>query len=586
LPGPQIKALSDKCSDTETNSCEWANLHSDAAVSATCPNCGVQADQSVILTTSWPRAGGGQTQADLLRCRSCGCGFFHDVPTADYEQMQTGGEGALAFYLQQGAGLWGIASNLADLGRPAETSLLEIGCGFGFGLDFARRALGWQVRGLDPSPLAAAGRTLLGLPIESRYLTLNDPELSGRFDVVMASEVIEHVPSPLAFAQTLRSALRDGGTLVLTTPDVDAARPNTPPGLLVPLLSVGFHLVLQSQQSLAWLLKQAGFTEVEVRRTGGASLIARARNGGAAEFWPFAPDRGVYRRYLTDAADAVEAVGDLWFGLTARAYREAVNAVDQQAADQLWQKFSTACRQRFGHDPEAAPDHAAMALEALARHEPLCLGPVLLHRGFHLLQSGQGRIVAEPVFLRAAAACNRLRHALQRIGTDDGDAEDIAWVAEAEALLCAAERGAADTPARFVAIGTAPADSASAGVTGRTASFTRRIYVSLVNAGSYAAADELAACVAAVRALPPATIHGDDALDVLFCAGVRELQRDPPDPAAGLALLRELQAASAVARAAGRAGSATGLVQPAREAEILALKMLGEPAAADPGGGR
>ncbi len=291
-------------------------------------------------------------------------------------------------------------------------------------------------------------------------------------------------------------------------------------------------------------------------------------------------DREVYRRYLADAAGAAETAGDLWFGLTARAYREAVNAADQQAADRLWQSFAAACLQRFGCAAEAMSDERNIALETLARREPLCLGPVLLHRGFHLLLAGQGRSIAEPVFLRAAAACRRLRHALRRIGADDGDAEDIKWVAEAEAVLCVAERGASDAPARFAAIGIAPADTA-----GRTASFARRLYVSLVNAGSYTAADQLAACVAAVRALPPATIRTDDALDVLFCAGVRELQRDPPDPAAGLALIRELQAASAAARAAGHAGSATGLIQPACEAEILALQMLGQREAADSGGG-
>jgi len=83
-----------------------------------------------------------------------------------------------------------------------------------------------------------------------------DAALSGQFDVVMASEVIEHVPSPPAFVRTLSTALRDGGTLVLTTPDVEAVGPDTPHGLLAPLLSIGYHLVLQSKRSLEAVVVQ------------------------------------------------------------------------------------------------------------------------------------------------------------------------------------------------------------------------------------------------------------------------------------------------------------------------------------------
>lgn len=547
-------------------------------IAAPCPNCDSSAKKRPIL-----RVGGLGSGTALLRCPDCGCGFAHPPTLADYDAEPVGGEAALAFYLQQGAGLWGIAANLAALGRPAGARMLEVGCGFGLGLDFARRALGWEVLGLDPSPFAAAGRSQLGLPIESRYLASRDAALHGQFDVVMASEVIEHVASPPDFIRTLWAALREGGTLLLTTPDIGAAGPDTPPGLLAPLLSVGYHLVLQSEGSLAALLRGAGFTDVVVHRSGGASLVARGHRGVARP--PSAvSEADQYHRYLQAAAAAVQGDGDLWFGLVARSYREAVNKADHAAADATWRDFSGACRRRFDRDPEAGlpiPGGVIATLEDLAGQEPLCLGPVLLHRALHRMLLGEPRSSVESVFVAAVAACERLRAALQRIGTDDGDAEDVAWVARAEGILCAAERGAGDVPERIAALGPAPGDAASIreGRGRRANSFKRRAFVSLVNAGTLDAAGHLIDVVAAteVRSVS-GSILADEELDVLYCAAVRELQLAAGSAERALALLRILGTACAASRSAGQlTGSAVTLAAPARDAEILALECLGRP---------
>jgi SAM-dependent methyltransferase len=566
------------------DSIEWLADIAAAPIAAVCPNCGSGGEKRPVLRTGWPGKTSGLGTVTLLRCPDCGCGFVHPVELADYGAEPAGGEAALAFYLQQGAGLWGITANLAALGRPPGTRLLEVGCGFGFGLDFARRALGWDILGLDPSPFAAAGRRQFSLPIESRYLAPDDAALRGQFDVVMVSEVIEHVASPPDFIRTLRAALREGGTLLLTTPDIDAARPDTPRGLLVPLLSVGYHLVLQSAASLATLLREAGFAEILVRRSGGASLVAQGRRG-TARLAPAVTGGDQYHRYLQAAAVAVQRDGDLWFGLVARSYRQAVNKADRAAADADWMAFAAACRRRFGFDPDAAqvPSAATDTLEQLAEREPLCLGPMLLHRALHRMLLGTPRSSVEPVFAAAVKACERLRAALQRIGTDDGDAEDVAWVGQAEELLCAAERGAPDVPERMAALGPAPGDAGSGpgGRSGRADSFKRRAFVSLVNAGSLDAAGRLVDVVAAIEArLAPDGENGgvlaDDELDVLYCAAVRELQLAAGSAAQGLALLRMLGAACAASRNAGHVtGSAVTLVGPARDAEILALERLG-----------
>ena len=95
---------------------------------------------------------------------------------------------------------------------------------------------GWRTVGVDPSPLAAAGKTALDLDIRPIYADA-DTALGGPFDVVYGSEVIEHVPTPHDFLKICRAHLAPGGVLVLTTPDGDDIRPDVPASALLPILS-------------------------------------------------------------------------------------------------------------------------------------------------------------------------------------------------------------------------------------------------------------------------------------------------------------------------------------------------------------
>ena len=117
--------------------------------------------------------------------------------------------------------------------------------------------------GIDPSHYAREGAALLGADIRKDYLTA-ETDLGEPFGLVVASEVIEHVPDPDGFLQVLRRWLRPGATLVMTTPDADAIQPGAGEAELVSILAVGTHLVLFSAQSLELALRRAGFAHVEV----------------------------------------------------------------------------------------------------------------------------------------------------------------------------------------------------------------------------------------------------------------------------------------------------------------------------------
>ena len=538
---------------------------------AACPVCGGRAAKPRLLAAPLPD---GRT-ATLLRCPACGAGFFHPEPRPDYAAEPAGGGAALAFYLQQGAGIHAIIARFgAWLGAPPRR-LLDIGCGFGFGLDFARRMLGWEVRGYDPSPAAAAGRAQLGLPIVPAEFRPETAE--ARYDIVLCSELLEHLPDPAGFLAALPRCMADDGVLLLTTPAIEAAQPDTPPGLLLPLLSLGYHLVLQSAESLAALLRRAGFAQVSVQRQG-ATLLAMAGLGPAPLPADSALPRAAYRGYLRAARAAVAPPGDLWLGLTARAFREAAIAAEDAEADALYAEFAAACRDRFGRDPTTPAAPAATDLAALAASEPLCGAGVLLHRGQQAVRRGTPRAEAEPLFHAAIAAADRLRAALNAIGSDDGDAEEVAREARSELLLGAAEQDAPDLPARLEALRPALATPP-----GRAERLLRRCFVTLVNRGHRDGARRLAGAVRASLAEPLAGAAAplpDDALDALYCLGTLELQPGG-EAARALEPLGALRRRCVAASHQGATGSARILLWPALEAETLALRVLGRAAEAE-----
>lgn len=95
--------------------------------------------------------------------------------------------------------------------------ILEVGCGCGDLLQVLERR-GYQGVGIDISEeaLAVAAAGLTGGRFTVAHCTPG--ELREEFDVVVASEVMEHYHDDALFLQQLRERLRDGGQLLLTVP--------------------------------------------------------------------------------------------------------------------------------------------------------------------------------------------------------------------------------------------------------------------------------------------------------------------------------------------------------------------------------
>ena len=442
----------------------WPNLQPPKTIGLDCPNCGLASEKPLHLTVNFATPDHPMRHLPLLRCDDCRCLFYQDQTPPDYAEGAMLGRGRVAFYLQQGAGLSLITRPLARVCKPPGSRYLEVGCGFGFGLDFATRANGWHGTGIDPGQIASVGAKLLGVPIEQRYLGGSEPQWDARCDVVMASETIEHVPSPAGFLRTLRRALRPGGVLILTTPNGDELEESTSAGLLIPLLSPGLHLVFQTRDSLGRLLGEAGLEHAMIE-TDGTSLVAYASDRAFTLENDPTVLHAAYCNYLELRAASVPPGSDLSFGFAGRLLAEAVNHGDMARAARSADSLREVCRARFGFDLATLsklPDEATRAsLERLADLMPLNLGAVLHADATRRLAGGAARATLAAPFGLAAEAAGAVRRALGELAMDDAMSEAVGWAAQAEALICAAEAGRPDAPARLRGLPAAPGDAAT-----------------------------------------------------------------------------------------------------------------------------
>ncbi len=185
-------------------------------MSGACPGCG-SADSRTVLTL---KEASGKDNG-LVRCRRCSLVRAGRMPSASdlaayYERYSYDGELAWAVPHATTVSLDRLARQLAayyELGR-----LLDVGCGAGAVLT-VMASHGWTVEGSDLSEVAVARLRAAGQ--EVHHGSLEQLSLgAGRFDVILMSELIEHLPDPRPTLAAAHRLLRPGGALFLTTPNI------------------------------------------------------------------------------------------------------------------------------------------------------------------------------------------------------------------------------------------------------------------------------------------------------------------------------------------------------------------------------
>jgi 2-polyprenyl-3-methyl-5-hydroxy-6-metoxy-1,4-benzoquinol methylase len=102
-------------------------------------------------------------------------------------------------------------------GRLPKTRMLDVGCGSG-GFVRAGQMTGWQAFGIDLSESAIAVAHRFGLDC-SRTDFFDATLDCHEYDLIVMSELIEHVPRPSRFLERARDLLAPGGIIYLTTPN-------------------------------------------------------------------------------------------------------------------------------------------------------------------------------------------------------------------------------------------------------------------------------------------------------------------------------------------------------------------------------
>jgi len=193
---------------------------------------------------------------------------------------------------------WESASPLADhsynlpaiksLLPPGKLNILDAGCGNGF-IAGQLSEMGHQVTAIDLSEdgvdIAKKKYPNVRFEVHSVYTELND--LIDQVDVVVSSEVIEHLYYPQRFLKNVYSVIREGGCLILTTPYHGYLK-----NLALSIFNKwdshhtvdweGGHIKFFSEKTISSMLKESGYNSVEFNNAGRIrwlwkSMVCRAQ---------------------------------------------------------------------------------------------------------------------------------------------------------------------------------------------------------------------------------------------------------------------------------------------------------------------
>ena len=245
------------------------HIHASVAPNlASCPACGSS------VRRPWLSQEIAGARFNLDKCGACGTGYVNPPPSAAslqsfYACCGHGSKSLTTFAAVMASEaefpnstvdarrLVTYAKKLLGPFQAGEAKALDIGSGYGF---FSRAALdrGFQVVAVNPA--RAENRIFQQLNgVEPIPLFFEAVDFgTEKFDLVILSQVLEHLLDPFQVLVKVRNLIKPEGVLAIAVPNVDA--------ILIKILKsrssfLGLpgHIIHFSRQGLSALLRRAGF---------------------------------------------------------------------------------------------------------------------------------------------------------------------------------------------------------------------------------------------------------------------------------------------------------------------------------------
>lgn len=222
-----------------------------------CPLCGHQGSRLVTREREW----------DIVECLSCTFVFVTPFPKDQflylhYQEYLPTDEISIAHWRAMMSGIFRRSLDIIEReSNNPKGVLLDIGCGYGFFLEAARKR-GWRVSGIELCEHARNYAKSKSLEVEAANL-FECRYSDAVFDVVTLFYVLEHLPEPLRYLREINRILKPGGLLLVrvphTTPLVKAFKIF---GIRNQLYDAPSHLSDFSPRTITYALEKTGFDNI------------------------------------------------------------------------------------------------------------------------------------------------------------------------------------------------------------------------------------------------------------------------------------------------------------------------------------
>ena len=187
--------------------------------------------------------------------------FTHGLMSSDekyYEHLAAGEAGGNATAI--------TTEHILDICRNNELefsgSWLDIGCGSGFLLSQVQNA-GFKAQGIEPGGWGQIAATSKGVQVAQGFLTSDT--FAQRFDVVSATDVVEHIPDPVEFLRLMAGYVVPSGHIIISIPFADSLEAKLM-GSSWDMVEPPTHCQFFSMQSLKLALQMADLELVDNRQ--------------------------------------------------------------------------------------------------------------------------------------------------------------------------------------------------------------------------------------------------------------------------------------------------------------------------------